>query len=272
MGQEQTKSDGLKVSVLASGSSGNATYIETPHQKILVDAGLSGKKIEALMNSIGKTVADVDKILVTHEHGDHSLGVGVLARRYGLDVYANEATWEALTPKIGKLRPEQKHVFARDSEKVFADLEVQSFGVSHDAADPQFYLVQHANKTFAIVTDVGYVSEKIAGIVKNADGYLFECNHDTEILRAGSYPWALKQRILGDRGHLSNEDSAEALVQILGARTKRIYLGHLSQENNVKQLAHLTVANYLKEHDLGVDHDFLLCDTDPSQATALSVF
>lgn len=271
MGQEQATADALKVSILASGSSGNATYIETPRQKILVDAGLSGKRIEALMNSIGRSVAEVDRILVTHEHGDHSLGVGVLARRYDLDVYANEATWQALAPKIGKLRPEQKHIFERDSEKVFADLEVQSFGVSHDAADPQFYLMQHANKTFAIVTDVGYVSDRIAGIVKNADGYLFECNHDTEMLRAGSYPWALKQRILGDQGHLSNEDSANALTQILGDRTKKIYLGHLSQENNVKQLAHLTVANSLKEHDLGVGQDFLLCDTDPEQATALSV-
>ena len=106
-----SKEVGLKVSVLASGSTGNATYIETPKQKLLIDAGLSGKKIEGLMNSIGRTLKDVDKLLVTHEHSDHIKGVGVLARRYGLDVYANEKTWEQMAPKIGQVKTEQKHIF-----------------------------------------------------------------------------------------------------------------------------------------------------------------
>ena len=105
-----SKEVGLKVSVLASGSTGNATYIETPKQKLLIDAGLSGKKIEGLMNSIGRTLKDVDKLLVTHEHSDHIKGVGVLARRYGLDVYANEKTWEQMAPKIGQVKTEQKHI------------------------------------------------------------------------------------------------------------------------------------------------------------------
>lgn len=262
---------GLKVSVLASGSTGNATYIETPKQKLLIDAGLSGKKIEGLMNSIGRTLKDVDKLLVTHEHSDHIKGVGILARRYGLDVYANEKTWEQMAPKIGQVKTEQKHIFERETVQTFGDLDVQSFGVSHDATDPQFYKVNYAGKSFAIVTDTGYVSDRVKGIVENADGYLFECNHDTEMLRAGIYPWALKQRILSDQGHLSNEDGANALMSILGARTKQIYLGHLSQENNVKELAHLTVQRQMQAKDFGVDRDFLLLDTDPAQATELAV-
>ena len=129
----------MQVSVLASGSTGNATYIETPEHQVLIDAGLSGKKIEELMNSIGRTLNDVDSLFVTHEHTDHSKGVGVLARRYGMDVYANQKTWDAMAPKIGKIKPEQKHLLEAGKVLSLGDLDVESFGVSHDAADPQFY-------------------------------------------------------------------------------------------------------------------------------------
>ena len=176
-----------------------------------------------------------------------------------------------MAPKIGQVKTEQKHIFERETVQTFGDLDVQSFGVSHDATDPQFYEVHYAGKSFAIVTDTGYVSDRVKGIVENADGYLFECNHDTEMLRAGIYPWSLKQRILSDQGHLSNEDSANALMSVLGTRTKQIYLGHLSQENNVKELAHLTVKRQMQAKDFGVDQDFCLLDTDPAQATELTV-
>ncbi|WP_278915008.1 MBL fold metallo-hydrolase [Ligilactobacillus agilis] len=264
-----SKDDKLKISVLASGSSGNVTYIETPKRKVLVDAGLSGKKIAGLMESIGRSLDEVDSLFVTHEHSDHIQAVGVLARRYGLDVYANEKTWRAMGPKIGKIKAEQKHLFQPGELKTFDDLDVVSYQVSHDAAQPQFYEFHHTGATFAIVTDTGYVSEEVAGVISDADAYLFECNHDIEMLRVGTYPWSLKQRILSDQGHLSNEDGAKALMSVIGNHTKQIYLGHLSRENNMKPLAHLTVANLLAEHDLGVGHDFELFDTDPAQATPL---
>lgn len=266
----QAQTAAMKVSILASGSAGNATYIETPHQKLLVDAGLSGKKIENLMASIGRSMSDVDSLLLTHEHSDHCQGVGVLARRYGLDVYANQKTWDALGDKVGKIDATQKHLFELEQQKTLGDLDVQSFGVSHDAAQPQFYQFQYANKTFAMVTDTGYVSSRVAGIVANADAYLFECNHDLEMLRMGAYPWSLKQRILGDQGHLSNEDGAQALIDVMGNRTKKIYLGHLSKENNMKELAHLTVEMIMRGQDLAVGHDFSLLDTDPECATPLT--
>lgn len=263
--------DNLKISVLASGSTGNATYVETPAHKILIDAGLSGKKLEELMNSINRTLENVDSLFVTHEHSDHSKGVGVLARRYGLDVYANEGTWEAMGSKIGKIAVEQKHILAPGQVQSLGGLDVESFSVSHDAVEPQFYEVHYHNKSFAIVTDTGYVSERVLGTISDADGYLFECNHDVEMLRMGGYPWPLKQRILSDTGHLSNEDGANGLMAALGNRTKRIYLGHLSQENNVKALAHMTVQTIMQGNDLAVDHDFALLDTDPGQATSLTV-
>ncbi|WP_261807227.1 MBL fold metallo-hydrolase [Lapidilactobacillus luobeiensis] len=262
---------GLLVSVLASSSSGNVTYIETPGRKVLVDAGLSGKKISALMTSIDRKLEDVDAIFVTHEHSDHIHGVGVLARRYGMDVYANEGTWQAMSHKIGKIAPEQQHVFELGSTLSLGDLDIESFGVSHDAAEPQFYQFHHDDHAFAILTDTGYVSENVAGVIKNADGYLMECNHDLEMLRNGFYPWSLKQRILGDQGHLSNHDGAATLMEVLGKRTKKIFLGHLSQENNVKTLAHQTVNDFLADHDLAVGSDFNIYDTDPAVADPLTL-
>lgn len=263
--------DAMKVSILASSSSGNVTYIETPQHKVLVDAGLSGKKVADLMKSINRDIADVDSLLVTHEHADHIRGVGVLARKYQLDVYANELTWDAIGSKVGEIPVTQKHLFDTGKTMNFGDLDIQSFGVSHDAAAPQFYEFHHAGKSFVILTDTGYVSDRIRGTIEDADAYLFECNHDIEMLRMGLYPWPLKQRILGDKGHLSNEDGASALMDVVGNRTKRIYLGHLSPENNLKALANLTVTTMMEEKDFAVGDAFKILDTDATEATNLFV-
>ena len=186
-----------------------------------------------------------------------------------MNIYANQGTWDAMSAKIGKVPLEQKHIFDMGKTLSIGDVDIESFGVSHDAAEPQFYELHHGKSSFAIVTDTGYVSENIAGVIKDAEAYLFECNHDTEMLRMGPYSWSLKQRIMSDTGHLSNTDGAEALINVLGNNTKKIFLGHLSQENNVKELAHITVENIMKEQDLAVGHDFEICDTDPKQATPL---
>ncbi|KMO47152.1 metallohydrolase [Lacticaseibacillus rhamnosus] len=263
---------GMRVSVLASSSSGNATYIETPGHKVLVDAGLSGKKIEALMKSIGRNLTDVDSVFITHEHSDHVRGVGVLARRYPqLNVYANAKTFAALPKSVGKIPEAQLRLFDMGTTLTLGDLDVESFGVSHDAAAPQFYQFHHDGKAFTILTDTGYVSDRVAGTIRDADAYVMECNHDLEMLRTGPYPWPLKQRILSDQGHLSNEDGADALMDVIGLRTKRIYLGHLSPHNNNKPLAHLTVASLLAQQGLAVDHDFHIYDTDPAVADPLFV-
>lgn len=264
-----TEQDPLRYSILASGSTGNVTYLETNEHRILIDAGLSGKKIENLMAKIDRSLADVDAIFVTHEHTDHCHGVGVLARRYGMDVYANKGTWDAMASKVGKIALDQKHIIAPNSVKDLGDIDVESFAVSHDAAEPQFYQVHHNNKTFCIITDTGYVSDRVEGTIRNADAYLMECNHDTEMLRMGSYSWPLKQRILSDTGHLSNEEGADALMDVVGSRTKQIFLGHRSQHNNMRSLAHLTVASMMEKHDFGVNHDFKLNDAEPDKPSQL---
>ena len=259
----------FQISVLASGSSGNSLYIESEKKKILVDAGLSGKKITPLLQEIGKTPEELDAIFVTHEHRDHIHGVGVLARKYKLDIYANEKTWQAMDPLIGIVPTEQKCHFEMGKVLTFGDIDIESFGVSHDAAAPQFYRFHKANRSFVILTDTGYCSDYLRGLLKGADAYLMESNHDLEMLRMGAYPWNLKQRILGDYGHLSNEDGALVAADVLTDQTKRIYLGHLSRENNMKELAHLTMEGILREQGFAVGQAFEIYDTDPNQASEL---
>ncbi len=266
---ETIEKEGMHVSYLASGSSGNCTYIETPKRKILVDCGLSGKKIAGLMAKIDRDIAEVDTILVTHEHRDHVHGLGVLARKYHMDLYANEATWKAMDHIIGNVKTEQKHVFEMGQVLTLGDVDIQSYGVSHDAAEPQFYSFHHEGKQMVMLTDTGYVSDRLRGLLRDADAYLIESNHDLELLRMGGYPWSLKQRILGDEGHLSNEDGAAAVAEMLGNRTKRIYLGHLSRDNNIKTLAHHTAESILMQKGMGVNEDFFVYDTDPDEPTEL---
>ena len=259
-----TEQNGFKYSILASGSTGNSFYLETPKKKILVDAGLSGKKIESLLSEIDRDIHDIDALLITHEHSDHIKGIGVLARKYGIDLYANEDTWSELDSKnaLGKIPVEQKHLFEMGKTMTFGDIDIESFGVSHDAIAPQFYRFMKDNKSFVMLTDTGYVSDRMRGTIENADAYLMESNHDIEILRMGAYPWRTKQRILSDQGHLSNEDGAEAAFSIHGNKTKRIFLGHLSLNNNIKELAHLTMDGYLQQHDVDTKKDLKIHDID----------
>ncbi|MBO0475467.1 MBL fold metallo-hydrolase [Vagococcus sp. DIV0080] len=259
----------FNISVLASGSSGNCLYVETGKKKLLVDAGLSGKKITALLGQINRKPEDLDAILVTHEHRDHIHGVGVLARKYKLDIYANEKTWLAMEPLIGNISFEQKNIFNMGQVMTLGDLDVESFGVSHDAAEPQFYQFHKDNKSFVVLTDTGYCSDRVRGIIKNADGYLMESNHDLGMLRMGRYPWSTKQRILSDKGHLSNEDGALVATDVIGDKTKRIYLGHLSKENNLKELAHMTMTDTLIKHDVDIYKQVKVMDTDPDKACDL---
>ncbi|MFW7432881.1 MBL fold metallo-hydrolase [Vagococcus carniphilus] len=260
---------GFKISVLASGSSGNSLYIESGQKRLLVDAGLSGKKITGLLAQIDRKPEDLDAILVTHEHRDHIHGVGVLARKYKLDVYANEKTWQAMDPLIGDVSFEQKNIFNMGEVMTLGDLDIESFGVSHDAADPQFYQFHKDNKSFVVLTDTGYCSDRVRGIIKNADGYLMESNHDLGMLRMGKYPWSTKQRILSDKGHLSNEDGALVATDVIGDKTKRIYLGHLSKENNLKEIAHMTMTDTLMKHDYDAINQIKVMDTDPEKACSL---
>ncbi|WNS75480.1 MBL fold metallo-hydrolase [Bacillus sp. DTU_2020_1000418_1_SI_GHA_SEK_038] len=260
----------MRFSVLASGSTGNAIFVETEDHSFLVDAGLSGKQMEALFQKIDRDMGKLSGILVTHEHSDHIKGVGILARKYKLPIYANEKTWNAMDGLIGQVPVEQKFTFSMETVKSFGSLDIESFGVSHDAADPMFYVFHHSGKKLVLITDTGYVSDRMKGLISNADAYVFESNHDVQMLRMGRYPWSIKRRILSDVGHVSNEDAAIAMSEVAGDRTKRFYLAHLSQDNNIKELARMSVSQTLESRGIIVGEQFELYDTDPKTPTALT--
>ncbi|HDX9578411.1 TPA: MBL fold metallo-hydrolase [Bacillus pseudomycoides] len=259
----------LHFSVLASGSTGNALYVGTEREKLLVDAGLSGKAMEALFQQAELDINSISGILVTHEHSDHIKGLGVLARKYHLPVYANGKTWNAMEHLIGNIPTEQKFVFSIGEVKTFGDIEVESFGVSHDAAEPMFYAFHHNGRKLALITDTGYVSDRMKGVIKGANAFVFESNHDVEMLRMGRYPWSVKRRILSDVGHVCNEDAALAMTDVITDETKHIYLAHLSLDNNMKELARMSVAQVLEERGLAVGEGFQLHDTDPKKPTKI---
>lgn len=260
----------MHFSVLASGSTGNAIYVETEEHSFLVDVGLSGKQMEGLFQKIDRSMDKLSGILVTHEHSDHIKGLGVVARKYHIPIYANEKTWKAMDGLIGEIPLDQKFTFEMETVKSFGSLDIESFGVSHDAAEPMFYVFHHEGKKLVLITDTGYVSDRMKGIISNADIYVFESNHDVEMLRMGKYPWNVKRRILSDFGHVSNEDAAIAMSEVVGDHTKRIYLAHLSKDNNLKDLARMSVTQTLERRGFIVGEQFSLYDTDPKIPTVLT--
>lgn len=235
----------MKLCSITSGSSGNCIYMGSEHTSILIDAGISGKRIEAGLNSINMTTKDIDGIFVTHEHSDHIQGLGVLARKYGIPIYTTEGTWKAILENscVGKIPGELFHEVEADCITEIGDLKISPFAISHDAAEPVGYRVHHQNQSAAVVTDLGFYDDYIVEHLKGLDMLLLEANHDVHMLQVGSYPYYLKRRILGDRGHLSNETAGQLLCELLHDDLKAILLGHLSKENNYEALAYETVCS-----------------------------
>ncbi|EFR95099.1 metallo-beta-lactamase family protein, partial [Listeria innocua FSL J1-023] len=178
-------------------------------------------------------------------------------------------TWKAMDNMIGEVSSDQKFQFDMETVKSFGSMQVESFGVSHDAIEPMFYIFHKGNKKFVMITDTGYVSDRMKGHIAGADAYLFESNHDVEMLRMGRYPWNVKRRILGDEGHVSNEDAAIAMSEVITDQTKRIYLGHLSKDNNMKELARMSVTQTLISEGIDVGGKLEIFDTDPDNATSI---
>jgi phosphoribosyl 1,2-cyclic phosphodiesterase len=259
----------MRFSVLASGSTGNAIYVGTDRTSLLIDVGITGKQAEAALEEIGVKASELKAILVTHEHVDHIKGIGVMARRYNIPIYANPKTWAELEGQIGTIQETQRQFFGVGEIREFEDLTVQSFGISHDAAEPMGFCFYHGKKKLSVATDLGYVSDRIKETIRGADAYIFEANHDVEMLRMSGYPWSIKRRILSDVGHLSNEAAGEALSDFLQGQAERVFLAHLSKENNMMELARLTVKNILEEKGLRVGDDVHLRETYPHRPTRL---
>ncbi|MBD7984173.1 MBL fold metallo-hydrolase [Sporosarcina sp. Sa2YVA2] len=259
----------MRFSVLASGSTGNSIYVETEDHAFLVDAGLSAKRMEQQLVSIGRSMANVDGIFVTHEHSDHIKGIGVLARRHKVPIYANEKTWMAMDGLVGEIPLDQRFHFNMETAMSFGSLDVQSFAVSHDSVDPMFYVFHENDRKLSVITDTGYVSDRMKAHIQASDAYVFESNHDVSMLQMGRYPWSVKRRILSDVGHVSNEDAAVAMSEVVAEKETRIYLSHLSKDNNMKDLARMSVSQTLESCGIRAGEFVHLFDTDAEKPTEL---
>ncbi len=233
----------MKLMSIASGSSGNCIFVGTDTTSLLVDTGVSKKKITEGLHSIGMELKDIDGILITHEHIDHVRSLGVIARTAGIPVYTTRLTCEAIKsmPGLGSY-DEGLFRFINPNETFsLGDMRIRAHSVWHDAADPVCYSIMKDNKKISIATDLGDYDGYIVDAISNSDALLLEANHDVRMLQVGPYPYSTKQRILGKRGHLSNESSGRLLLDILNNHIKGVILGHLSKENNYPELAYETV-------------------------------
>lgn len=233
----------MELCSIASGSSGNCICVGTAESHLLVDAGISGKRIETGLNSAGLKTSEMEAVLVTHEHIDHIAGLGVIARRYGLPIYGTKATLDAVlcAKSVGKIDESLLHPVIPGQDFQIGDMTVHPLSISHDAADPVAYIMKTDSQKIGVITDLGKYDDFIIEELQNLDILLLEANHDVRMLQTGSYPYPLKQRILGDRGHLSNVLSGQLLGRLLHDRFKAVVLGHLSKENNYAELAYETV-------------------------------
>lgn len=248
----------MKLVSLFSGSSGNAIFFSDGETRLLIDAGVSGKRIEAALKEIGEPPAGLRAILVTHEHSDHTSGIGVLARRYKVPIYASPGTWSALGKLPGKLAPEQQIAFASGERFNIGDISVEPFSIPHDAAEPVGYSLYAKKRKITVATDLGHMNRALLRFLEGSDAVLLESNHDIGMLKMGRYPWPLKQRILGDHGHLCNDMAGKVVAHLVQHGTRCILLGHLSKENNFPELAFQTTLNALAEKNLTPGELFFL--------------
>ncbi len=223
----------MRFASLGSGSKGNALVVESGRTRVLVDCGFGPRELANRLVRLGLHPEDIDAILVTHEHSDHVGGVVRAAQRYSLDVHLSHGTCIA-AGLAGKIE-----VSLFDSHAAFAigDLQIQPFPVPHDAREPTQFVLGDGQRRLGVLTDAGCVTPHMVAMLDGCDGLVLECNHDLEMLRNGSYPWSLKQRVGGRLGHLDNTAAASLLRQVDRGRLQHVVAAHLSEQNNTPQLA-----------------------------------
>ncbi|MDR3566285.1 MAG: MBL fold metallo-hydrolase [Negativicutes bacterium] len=255
----------MQIHVLASGSTGNATFIKMGGANILVDAGISARRIKQSLAAIGTAVEDLDGVLITHEHRDHVCGLKTLSRRYHLPIYTRPATWNAMDSC--EVPPECQLELGESLD--LGEVKIEPFSISHDAADPVGFRFYQGRSKCALATDLGFVTDSVKKALALSDALVLEANHDVDMVKQGSYPWFLKQRILSNRGHLANTDTGWTLARLARKSHCHVFLAHLSQENNHPDLAENTVASILTEQGCRLGTDLTLHITHPDRAAGM---
>ena len=237
----------LRFSPLFSGSSGNSVYVGCDDAHFLVDAGMSGTRIIQEMGKVGVDPRSLEAILVTHGHNDHIKGIGILSRKFNLPVYATQSTWEEMYGKIGSMSEYNMRIIEPEQDFFIGSIDVTPFATPHAAGGSVGYTFQLDGVKLAIATDLGSIKDSWMKHVLGSDAVLLESNYDPDMLKAGPYPYELKQRILSRRGHLSNDDAGQVAVELVQSGTRQIVLGHLSKENNFPELAMRSLELYLQQ-------------------------
>jgi len=237
----------IKVCILASSSSGNCTFIATDRTRVLIDAGLSNRETFQRLASIGVDRKSIDAVLVTHEHSDHVSGLVTLARALNIPVYLSNLTaptiaWGEFQPKI--------ELFQSGSSFTVGDIDVSSFTIPHDAIDPVGFCLRSQGVKVGIATDLGYVTNSIRFHLRQTDLLLLESNHDLDMLKVGPYPWSVKQRVMGRKGHLSNDVACDFVKRHLDTSTSTLVLGHLSESYNDPEIVRLIASQALHGREL----------------------
>ena len=247
----------FELCTLASGSSGNCLLMTDGTTHLLVDAGISARRITKSLRALGVEPSDLSGILITHEHTDHIAGVATLTKQFSLPVYASHAAGRQLTYRIAFLE-DCLHTFAPGDSFEVGSFGVESFATSHDTEQSVGYAVTRSNRTAAVATDLGQVTDLVRRGIEGAHLLVCEANHDVEMVRSGPYPYFLKERILGSRGHLCNEDGAVLARRAVEEGAHTVVLAHLSAENNTPQRAHHAVKTHLEATGVDTVHDVLL--------------
>jgi len=242
----------MKVCVLASGSKGNSTFVSSINAKILIDLGTNCLYIEKKLRDINIEPSEINGILLTHTHSDHTSGIKVFIKKYKTKVYLTKKMYSDLAGFF-----EIENCVIIDSDFTINDCLIRVIKTSHDVSDSNGYIIEHNDLSVVYITDTGYIHKKNTEILTNRSMYIFESNHDVKMLMEGRYPFHIKQRILGDEGHLSNNDSAYYLSKVIGNKTRYVVLAHISDENNEPALAYNTLKNKLKEENIDFNNIFI---------------
>ena len=238
----------MKFCVLGSGSQGNATYFETNKLKCLIDFGTSNMYTTTKLKSFGIEANDINCVFITHEHIDHIGGLKVFLRKNDPTIFVTKKLYDILKDELAI----EKYVILNDITYL-EDLKISTLKTSHDSKDSVGFVFETAEESIVYITDTGYINAKYHQLLLNKTAYIIESNHDVNMLMNGSYPYHIKQRILGDRGHLSNESCSKYLKTFVGERTKYIFLAHISDKNNTKEMALETAKTILKNENIKIE-------------------
>ena len=251
----------MKVCVLSSGSKGNSCYVETPQTKILIDLGTTSSYVVNELSKLGVNPTDIDAILVTHIHVDHIAGLKTFIKKYNPVIYVTEKLLGLLEEQVGKFRYE----LYQDKMAIINDIRVNTIRTSHDAGEQIGFIIKNNDKSMVYITDTGYINSRYYEELSNKNLYVLESNHDVLMLKNGPYPYFLQQRVLSDKGHLSNEQASNYLCKFIGKDTKTIVLAHLSEKNNTEEKALETLNGKLEKNNLKVNDILIARQNEPTR-------